>query len=88
MAQHMTESQAASFLASLRTGEAVVIDGKAGMTVQREYMRADGAFGSPSGGSVTVGYGPGRYCTTVSAPRMAAGFVTLERAAPHTDAAR
>ena len=78
----MTQAQAATFLRTLRTGDPVTLeqDGRSyAMTVGREYMRADGAYGDPNGGSVTVTLGVGRWSTTVSAPALAAGRVALVR---------
>ena len=68
-------------LAELRVGQPVrlAVDGQEhDLTVQREFTRGDGGgFGSIDHGTITVGYGPGRWNTEVSGARIKAGYVSL-----------
>jgi hypothetical protein len=71
-------------IASLNMGDPVriTVDGRAhDVTVQRR--EGLDVYKHPDGRTVTVGYGPGRWNTEVSAERIAAGYVTVERL-PHT----
>lgn len=73
--------QAYSMLAGLRVGDEVTItrDGRDSMvTVQRPIRAMDGGgFGSWDHSAVTVGYGPGRWNTEVTAAGIAGGFYAV-----------
>jgi hypothetical protein len=69
--------QAHTFLASLKVGETVLLDGQP-ITVKRALYQADG-FGAWESAQVQLSYGPGRYSTEVSAARIGAGYVKLTR---------
>ena len=66
------------FLSSLRVGDVVTLvrDGRESrVTVQREIRAMDGGgFGSWDHSAVTVGYGPGRWNTEVTAAGISDGF--------------
>lgn len=66
-----------TFLASLKVGETVLLDGSP-ITVKRALYQADG-FGAWESAQVQLSYGPGRYSTEVSAARVGAGYVKLTR---------
>ena len=70
-----------SFLGGLRAGDRVILtrDGKDHhVTVQSPLTRGDGGgFGSSDHAKVTVGYGPGRWNTEVSAVGIRDGFYAL-----------
>lgn len=72
-----------SFLGSLRVGDPVTLtrDGRTHeVTVQRTLTRGDGGgFGSLDHAKVTVGYGPGRWNTEVSAAGIRDGFYVVAR---------
>lgn len=78
-----SRAQHHSFLASLHVGDVVTItrDGRDNtVTVQRSLHRSDpGGFGSWDHSKVTVGYGPGRWNTEVSAAGLEAGHYSLSR---------
>ena len=75
-----------ALLADLREGEQVTLtrDGnRSTVTVQRAF-RVDVGGGSREHGVVTVGYGPGRWNTEVSARMILDGYAKIERKqAPH-----
>lgn len=76
----------ASRLAELAVGTPVRIkqDGRwIEAQVTRAFRRGDGlGFGSLDHGSVSVGFGPGRWNTEVSGARIADGYVELEIGEP------
>jgi len=76
-AQQTATRQAHAFLASLKVGDTVLLDGSP-ITVKRALYQADG-YGAWESAQVQLSYGPGRYSTEVSAARIGAGFVTLTR---------
>lgn len=71
-------------LGTLKRGDRVRLDSGGqvhdDLTVQQELHRTDGGFGSLDHAVVTVGYGPGRWNTEVSAAHIRAGYATLHRA--------
>lgn len=79
-----TRAELHSFLASLKVGDQVVLTRDTRprvLTVQRELRRTDGRdLGSWDHAAVTVGYGPGRFNTEVTAAGLDAGHYQLERA--------
>jgi hypothetical protein len=78
----MEFGEARELIHSLREGQDVVLtqDGRdMEVTVQRAVHHPDG-FGSPGSYAVKVGYGVGRYNTSVSISRLTAGFCKLRRA--------
>lgn len=78
----MKRHAAYTLLAGLKVGEQVdvTIDGRNyTVTVQRALMGGDGGgFGSWDYASVTVGYGPGRWNTEISAAGIEAGRFTIQ----------
>jgi hypothetical protein len=77
-AQREATRKAHAFLATLKVGDIVLLDGQP-ITVKRALYQADG-FGAWESAQVQLSYGPGRYSTEVSAARIGAGYVKLERA--------
>jgi hypothetical protein len=77
----LTKHEAHRLLAGLRVGDPVLLhrDGKAlELTVQQELHKTDGGgFGSWDHAAVSVGYGPGRYNTEISAATIAVGYAQL-----------
>lgn len=79
-----TLAEARILIASLSTGDTVILyrDGQPlTLTVQRRRSSEPGGFGHPDGAAVTVGYGPGRFNTEVTAAGIAYGNYALERVA-------
>lgn len=71
----------AARLAQLKHGDPVVLDkdGKRlALTVTDEYRRAEAGFGSVDHGKITVGYGPGRWNTEITAAAISHGFAALD----------
>lgn len=74
-----TLAQARLIIASLNPGDSVriTLDGRAhDVTVQRR--EGLDVYRHPDSRAVTVGYGPGRWNTEISADRIAAGYVGVE----------
>lgn len=71
-----------NMLQSLEAGQEVTLirDGReSAVTVQRPIRRMDGGgFGSWDHSAVTVGYGPGRWNTEVTAAGIAGGFYSVQ----------
>lgn len=78
--------EAATFISSLRIGDAVVVvtlDGRElNMTVSRGPGRSDGAYGSWESTRVTVTLGVGRYSCEVIADAIGNGRMAIRRALP------
>ena len=74
-----TLAQARLIIDSLNPGDPVriTLDGRThDVTVQRR--EGLGVYRHPDSRAVTVGYGPGRWNTEISADRIAAGYVSVE----------
>ena len=77
----MNIRDAYAMLSGLTVGQPVTLtrDGRdLAVTVQRTIRRMDGGgFGSWDHSAVTVGFGPGRFNTEVTAAGIAGGFYTV-----------
>ena len=71
----------ASRLAQLRHGDSVILikDGqRLPLTVTGEFRRAEAGFGSVDHEKITVGYGPDRWNTEITAAAISHGFAALD----------